>query len=334
MFGLPHQIIGDNFGIGAFIRNDGHLGRSGEHVDAHRTEQRALGFCHELVARPDDHIGLLAGEQAVSHGSDGLHAAQRHDDVGPGGLEGIQQIGVHAAAPEGGGTGDDGSYAGGLGRGHAHVGGSDVRIASGGGVAAHHIHRQHFLTRGHAGVQLHGEIPDGLALGHGKVMNLLCAEFNIPPDPGGNIPDSLFDVGFGHDDVARPFVQLQRVFAHGIFPALPYFSQHFCDDLLGRRRVAFRGFAGFFQVFHGHDPHSFDCLKNGNHVAPCFVLRPCEGIRTQAHVMPKPKRENKINMFYGLSGNFLRYYFLYICPFMGISDDICTFGRCQFMMYI
>ena len=63
-----------------------------------RPEQQPLGLRNELVAGPDDHVRRgLAREVPMGHGSDGLHAAERHDDVGTRGLHRIQDIRVNAS---------------------------------------------------------------------------------------------------------------------------------------------------------------------------------------------------------------------------------------------
>ena len=84
MLGLADEVAGDDRRVGGLVGDHRHFRRPGEDVDADLAEQRALGLGDELVARADDHVGRLAGEQAVGQGRDGLHAAQRHDHVGAG----------------------------------------------------------------------------------------------------------------------------------------------------------------------------------------------------------------------------------------------------------
>ena len=50
MLGLPCEVGRHQVHVGRVIRNDGGLGRTGHHVDADATEQRAFGFGHEAVA--------------------------------------------------------------------------------------------------------------------------------------------------------------------------------------------------------------------------------------------------------------------------------------------
>ena len=76
-------------GICAFIGDHGNFRRSGEYVDTDASEQHALGFGHELVARPDHDVRRLPGEQTVGQRGDGLHAAQREDVVGNLVVEGL-----------------------------------------------------------------------------------------------------------------------------------------------------------------------------------------------------------------------------------------------------
>lgn len=71
MLGLTHEIAGHHFGISRLVGNDCDFRGPGKDVDADLAEKDAFGFGHELVARPDHHIGLFAGEQAVGHGGDG-----------------------------------------------------------------------------------------------------------------------------------------------------------------------------------------------------------------------------------------------------------------------
>lgn len=139
-----------------------------------------------------------------------------------------------------------------FGCGHTHVGRGDVSIASGGCVAAHHIDRDDALPSSHAGVQLHTEVLYGVFLGQGKVMHLLDSEIDIHPDTGGHVFDAFLDFVFRHDDLARPFIQLQGIVAHGVFTAFQDFGQHFVDHFLRRGGFRFRSLACSFQVGDSH----------------------------------------------------------------------------------
>ena len=59
MLGLAEEVRGDDIGIGAFVRDDEDVGRSGEQVDAHFAKQLSLGLCHVSIARPYDHVDRL-----------------------------------------------------------------------------------------------------------------------------------------------------------------------------------------------------------------------------------------------------------------------------------
>ena len=101
MFRLSYQVAGDDGRVGCFIGNDADLGGARKNVDAHFAKQGSFGFCDKLVAWAHDHIGGFAGEQTIGHRCNRLYATQSHDDVSACLVEGIEQVGVHRATPEG-----------------------------------------------------------------------------------------------------------------------------------------------------------------------------------------------------------------------------------------
>ncbi len=68
MLGLPDEVGGDHVSIGGIVGDDRDLGRTGEHVDADLAEKHALRLGNELVARTDDDVRRLAGEQVRKPG--------------------------------------------------------------------------------------------------------------------------------------------------------------------------------------------------------------------------------------------------------------------------
>ena len=151
VLGLADEIARDHARIGGVVGDHRDLRGPGEHVDADLAEQHALRLGDELVARADDDVGGLAGEEAVRHGGDGLHAAQRHDHVGARDVHRVEHLRmdavVAAVAAIRRGARDHRRHAGRLGGGDAHVRRRDVRVAAGRHVAAGDVDRDEALAR-------------------------------------------------------------------------------------------------------------------------------------------------------------------------------------------
>ena len=252
VFGLADQVDGDHQRVGAVVGDHRHLGGAGEDVDADLAVQRALGLGDEFVAGADDHVGRLAAEQAVGHGGDGLHAAQGHDHVGAGAVEGVEQAGVHATAAERRRAGDDGLHARRLGRGHAHVGRGDVRVAPRRGVAAGHVDRQHALAGHHAGVQFDLEFAQRVALGVGEGADLRDGEVDVAPHLRRHFGGAAVDLLARHHDLALPAVELPGVGAHRVLAPGLDGGQHLGHHLLRGGRLGLGGLARLLQVAGGH----------------------------------------------------------------------------------
>ncbi len=122
MLDLGHEVDGDHLGISRVVGDDGDFGRAGEDVDPDLAEQQALGLRHIFVAGPDHHVGRRAGHEAMGHGRDGLDAAERQDDVGPGRMHGVKDGWMDAVAVKRSRAGDDRLHPRRLRRGDGHVG--------------------------------------------------------------------------------------------------------------------------------------------------------------------------------------------------------------------
>ena len=75
MFGLGQEVGGDPVGIGRRIGEHQHFRRAGDHVDADRAEDAALGGRHIGVAGPDDLGDRGDGLGAIGERRDRLRAA-------------------------------------------------------------------------------------------------------------------------------------------------------------------------------------------------------------------------------------------------------------------
>ncbi len=89
VLGLADQVGGDVHRVGAGVREDRDLGRTGLGVDADLAGEVALGGGDPDVAGPGDHVGGRAGLRAVREHRDGGGAAGRvhlvHSEQGAGG---------------------------------------------------------------------------------------------------------------------------------------------------------------------------------------------------------------------------------------------------------
>ncbi len=252
MFRLAHQVRCDDGRIRRAVGDDADLRRAGEDIDAHAAEQHALGFGHELVAGTDDYVGRLAGEQAIGHGGNGLHAAQGHDGVHARHLHGVQHLRMDALAAIGRGAGDDRGHAGRLGGGDAHVGRRDVRIAPGGHVAARHIDRNQPLPGHQPRRQFDLEFPHRCHLRLRELAHLAGRELDVALDARRNGRGAPFDFGGGHQDVPLPFVQPPGVVAHRSLAAGLDVRQHFRGDLARGGLVALGLLRRGFELVHCH----------------------------------------------------------------------------------
>ena len=153
MFCLSYKVAGDNGRVRSFVSNDADLGGARKNVNAHFAEQGSFGFCYKFIPWSHDHIRRLASEQTIGHSCNGLHASQRHDDVGAGLVERVKKIRVHRATAEGPRTGDDGFHTCCFSSCYPHVSTGNVSIPTCWRVTASHVHWQYALTCGHSRVQ-------------------------------------------------------------------------------------------------------------------------------------------------------------------------------------
>ena len=150
------------------------LGRAGEDVDADLAEEHPLRLGDELVARADDDVGGLAGEQAEGHRGDRLHAAERHDHVGAGDVHGVEHVADGCPRPRKGveqamTVRTPAAFAVAT----RHVGRRDVRVASGRHVAAGDVDRDEALARRRRpGCELEREVADAVALREREAAHL------------------------------------------------------------------------------------------------------------------------------------------------------------------
>ena len=252
MLGLADQVAGDDGSVSRVVGDHRDLGGPGEDVDADLAEQRALGLGDEFVARADDHVGRLAGEQALGHRRDRLHAAERHDHVGARLVEGVEQVRVHRTAAKWPRAGDDRLHAGGLGGGHAHVGRGDVRVAARWGITACHVDRQHALSGSYTLVHLDRELLQRLALGVRERADLRDREVDVALDLRGHLGGAAIDLGAGQHDLAVPAVELLGVGAHRGLAVAADLGQHLGHHLLRSGGLGFRRLRRLLQVGHAH----------------------------------------------------------------------------------
>jgi len=98
VLGLPHEVVGDGFGVGGGVGEDEDIGGAGEHVDADAAKEDALGFGDVLIAGTCKDIGAGQAEQAKGHRGDALHAAHRQNAVGAAQVGGTDDCGRQARA--------------------------------------------------------------------------------------------------------------------------------------------------------------------------------------------------------------------------------------------
>ena len=253
MLHLADEIGRDDHRIGGLVGKDGDFGGAGEDVDADLAEQRALGLGDELVARPDDDVGGLAGEQTEGHRGDRLDAAERHDDVGAGDLHRVEHMRMDALAAERRRAGDHGLDACRLGGGDGHVGRGDMGIAAGRHIAAGGVApaRASGRATGRAAVRQEKSGTDCICA-FGKLADVVGGKGDVVLDALRDVGGAPGDLVFGDHDVAAPLVELQRVVAHGLLAVTLDRCQHFVDDLARGAGFGFRRLRRFLQVGHGH----------------------------------------------------------------------------------
>ena len=86
VLGLGEQVGGDEFGIRGGVRDDHHVGRPREAVDADHADELTLRLCDVRVPRTDDHVDGRNRISPVRERGDGLGAADPVElvDVGEG----------------------------------------------------------------------------------------------------------------------------------------------------------------------------------------------------------------------------------------------------------
>ena len=99
VLGLRDQIDGDQPRVGALVRDDCHLGRPCQRVDAHLARELLLRFGHERVARPDDDVRARDLLRADRERRDRLCAAGPEDSRRAGDARGCSDLGQHRAVP-------------------------------------------------------------------------------------------------------------------------------------------------------------------------------------------------------------------------------------------
>ena len=86
VLGLTEQVGGNVGRVGGVIRNDKHLGRTGDHVDIDRAERQLLGCRNKGVARADDLVHLRDKARAVGQRGNRLRAADGNNGIYTGDL--------------------------------------------------------------------------------------------------------------------------------------------------------------------------------------------------------------------------------------------------------
>ena len=221
-----------------------------------------LASATNLLPGPDDHVGRLAGEQALGHRRDRLHAAQRHDHVGARLVERIEQVRMHRPAAKRPRAGDDRLHARGLGGGHAHVGRGDVRIAARRRVAAGDVDRQHALARRHALVHLDRELAQRLALRLRERADLRDREVDVALHVGRHFGRTPIDLGARQHDLAVPAVELLRIGTHRRLAVLADLGQHLGHHLLRGGGFGLRRLARLLQIGRAHRRLSWRCSQS------------------------------------------------------------------------
>ena len=150
VLGLAQQIHCAHFAIHRFVRDHQGFGRPSKQVDPNPAVQLALGFGHEHIARPDQHVHRRHRLGANGHGRHRLHAAQHQNLIRASEVHGrhdgrmrrtlVRRRGRHHTR-----------HASHLGREHAHVGRGNQRVLAAGHIAAHRLHRDILVTQHHAG---------------------------------------------------------------------------------------------------------------------------------------------------------------------------------------
>ncbi|MNS78487.1 hypothetical protein D3C72_1121040 [compost metagenome] len=219
MLGLAQQVHRAQFAVHAVVRDHQRFGGAGEQVDTHAPVQLALGFGHEHIARPDQHVHGRHAGRAHRHGHHGLHATEHQDFVGAGHVHGGHDGRMRLALIRRRG-GHNALHARHLGGQHAHVRRGQERIFSAGDVAAHGVHRHVLVAQHHAGIRFHFHVAHGITLDLGKVAHLGLGERNVLDFPRRQLLAGGFDFRARQAEVGRvPVVELAAVVAHGVVAA-------------------------------------------------------------------------------------------------------------------
>ena len=149
VFRLSQQVGGDHLCVDRIVGDHQGFRRPGEQINAHLSEQLALGLGHVGVARPDEHVHRCYRAGTQGQGSQRLYAAHDVDLVGSGQVHG-RHCGRVGQPVLGGRDGHHPFHPRDLGRRDAHQGAGDHRVPSAGYVTGHRVHRQHLVPQGHA----------------------------------------------------------------------------------------------------------------------------------------------------------------------------------------
>ena len=171
MLGLRQQVGGHKGGLGLFIGNDHHLGRSGRHINGHGAACDPLfGGGHVAVAGAENliHFGHRTG--SVGHGGHGLGASQAENAPDAAVGCGVQHFRGDVAVRTGRRTEDYLRTTGDGGRDGQHQHGGEQGSGTARNIETHPSNGNRTLDAAHAGGRFHHNLAGQLGLVEGADM--------------------------------------------------------------------------------------------------------------------------------------------------------------------
>ena len=234
MLGLRHEVDGDEARIGRLVGHDAHLGRTGDHVDAHIAADELLRSGHERVARAGDLVDRRDLLGAVRERGDGLRAANRVDLGDARELACLEDGRIERAVLGGRVDHDDALDARHARRQRIHEQGRRVERTTAGHVDAHRVERRDL--RSHDGAVLARGEPALLELTLVELADLRGCMLERLGERRIALRDGLVDGLLRHAEVLDlDTVELGRELAQALVAALADIFDDLGRDLHGLR---------------------------------------------------------------------------------------------------